>query len=95
MPGGLAFRQDRDEAPDRSHRIHFANLPARCVIKIYSLDGDLVRELVHDMDPDDPTSSHHEWNLITRNTQLVVTGLYYFVVESAERTQIGKFAIIR
>ena len=92
---GLESRFDREEAPDRSHRIHFANLPARCIIKIYSLDGDLVRELVHDMDPDDPTSSHHEWNLITRNTQLAVTGLYYFVVESAQRTQIGKFAIIR
>jgi hypothetical protein len=92
---GFESRQVRDEAPDRAHRIHFANLPAKCTIKIFTLDGDLVRELTHDMDPADPTSSHHEWNLITRNTQLVVTGLYYFVVESAERTQIGKFAIIR
>ncbi len=92
---GLESRMNRDEAPDRSHRIHFANLPPKCTIRIYSLDGDLVRELNHDMDPSDPTSSHHEWNLITRNTQLAVTGLYYFVVESETRTQIGKFAIIR
>jgi len=92
---GLENRLDRDQSEDRRQRIHFANLPAKCVIKIFSLDGDLVRELVHNMDPAEPTSSHHEWNLITRNTQLAVTGLYYFVVESAERTQLGKFAIIR
>jgi hypothetical protein len=38
---------------------------------------------------------HDSWDFITRNTQDVVSGLYYYVVESAERTQIGKFAIIR
>ena len=92
---GLESRQNRTEAPDRAHRIHFANLPAKCTIRIFTLDGDMVRELYHDMDPSDPTSSHEEWNLITRNTQLAVTGLYYFVVESDKRTQIGKFAILR
>ena len=92
---GLESRLNRVEAPDRAHRIHFANLPAKCTIRIFTLDGDMVRELHHDMDPSNPTSSHDEWNLITRNTQLTVTGLYYFVVESDERTQIGKFAIIR
>lgn len=92
---GLESRLNRTEAPDRAHRIHFANLPATCTISIYSLDGDLVRIIHHDVDPADPTSSHNEWNLITRNTQLAVTGLYYFVVESDQRTQIGKFAIIR
>jgi len=54
-----------------------------------------VRELIHDKPPSDPTASHEQWNLITRNTQAVVTGLYYFVVESEGRTQIGKFAIIK
>lgn len=92
---GLESRLDRTEAPDRSHRIHFANLPAKCTIRIYTLDGDMVRVIHHDMDPSDPTSSHDEWNLITRNTQLAVTGLYYFVLESEGRTQIGKFAILR
>ncbi|MDH4035528.1 MAG: hypothetical protein OEV80_17170, partial [candidate division Zixibacteria bacterium] len=92
---GLESRLDRDEAEDRSHRIHFANLPAKCIIRIFTLDGDMVRELRHDMDPSDPTASHDQWNLITRNTQLAVTGLYYFVVESEDRTQIGKFGIIR
>jgi hypothetical protein len=84
-----------DRADDRMQRIHFANLPPKCTIRIFSLDGDLVRELVHDEDPASPSASHDTWDLISRNTQLVVSGLYYWVVESPERTQMGKLAIIR
>lgn len=82
-------------ADERARRIHFANLPAKCTISIYSIDGDLVREIFHDVDSSDPTASHDEWDMITRNTQAVVSGLYYFVIESAGRTQIGKLSIIR
>jgi len=89
---GLA-RQDRPD--DRVRRIHFANLPPRCTIRIYSLDGDLVRQIEHDVDPSDPLANHDTWDLITRNTQLVVSGLYYWTVESRDgKTQIGKLAII-
>jgi hypothetical protein len=81
--------------PDRLRRIHFANLPAKCTIRIYTLDGDLVREIVHDRDPADPTASHDEWDLITRNTQLVVSGIYYWTVEDENgNTQVGKQVII-
>ncbi|MGD8604692.1 MAG: hypothetical protein PVF49_08970 [Anaerolineales bacterium] len=82
--------------PDRLRRIHFANLPARCTISIFSLDGDLVRQWDHDMDPNDPASSHDEWDLITRNTQRVVSGIYYWTVaEPNGKTQIGKLVIIK
>ncbi|MBN1212169.1 MAG: hypothetical protein JXA92_06280, partial [candidate division Zixibacteria bacterium] len=81
--------------PDRMRRLHFANLPARCTIRIYTLDGDLIREIEHDMNPADPTAMHEEWDMITRNTQRVVTGIYYWVVEEPNGdTQIGKFVII-
>ncbi len=79
----------------RTREVHFANLPARCTIKIYSLDGDHIITLEHDA-PDDPAGSNHSWDMITRNRQLAVTGLYYWVVESPDgRSQIGKFAIIQ
>ncbi|HDL02018.1 MAG TPA: hypothetical protein ENH23_07280, partial [candidate division Zixibacteria bacterium] len=42
-------------ARDRIRAIHFANLPPKCTIKIFSLDGDLVREIIHDSDPLSPT----------------------------------------
>ena len=85
----------RDDLPDdRARAIHFANLPHNCTIRIYTLDGDLVREIHHDKQPGDVQSSHDSWDLTTRNTQAVVSGLYYWVVESSERTQIGKLVII-
>ncbi len=82
-------------AAERARRLHFVNLPAKCTIRIFSIDGDLVRELDHDKDQSDPTASVDEWNMITRNTQAVVSGLYYYVIESETDTQIGKFAIIK
>ena len=82
-------------AAERGRRLHFANLPPKCTIRIFSLDGDLVREFEHDKDQSDPTASVDEWDMITRNTQAVVSGLYYFVIESETDTQIGKFAIIK
>ena len=82
-------------AADRIRAVHFVNLPPKCTIKIYSLDGDLIREIDHDKPADDPTSGHDQWNLITRNTQLIVSGLYYWVVESEfGETQIGKLVIV-
>jgi hypothetical protein len=87
--------RDGSMAEERARLLHFANLPPKCTIKIFSLDGDLVRELTHDKSPDDPTASHETWNLITRNTQAIVTGLYYFVVDSDQGTQIGKIVILK
>ncbi|MEW5796292.1 MAG: hypothetical protein AB1772_08005 [Candidatus Zixiibacteriota bacterium] len=80
---------------DKTRLIHFANLPPRCTISIFSLDGDLIRELKHDVDPEDYLANHATWDLINRNMQLVVTGLYYWVVEDDRgNVQIGKLVII-
>jgi hypothetical protein len=93
---GFEGRDARWYIPDRLRRIHFANLPAKCTISIFSLDGDLVREWEHDMDPNDPASSHDEWDLISRNTQRVVSGIYYWTVAEPDgKTQIGKLVIIK
>ena len=81
--------------PDRTRVLHFANLPPKCTIRLYTLDGDLLREINHDVDPNRAEATHEEWNLITRNHQLVVSGLYYWVVETPSgETQIGKLAVI-
>ncbi len=93
---------------DRARLIHFANVPAKCIISIFSLDGDLVREIDHDMnplydsdpdnnsDPINPNASHATWDLITRNTQAAVSGLYYWTVENrlTGEIQMGKLVII-
>ncbi len=84
----------RDRPDDRVRQINFANLPRVCKISIFTLDGDLVRELDHNFPEGGPMAGHDSWDLITRNTQLTVSGLYFWVVESENGTQIGKFAII-
>jgi len=86
---GYEGRTESDRPLNRTRDIHFANLPERCTIRIYTLDGDLVRTIDHD------GGAHDTWNLITRNTQLIVTGLYYWAVESPTgATQMGKLAIV-
>ena len=93
---GFEGRTDDDRPPDRTRALNFANLPPKCTIRIFTVDGDLVREIKHDKDPSiDSKASHEYWNLITRNTQMIVTGLYYWTVENPNGdVQIGKLAVI-
>ncbi len=92
---GFEGRTEPDRPDYRVRAINFANLPPKCTIRIYSLDGDLIREIDHDLAADDPAASHETWNMITRNTQMVTSGLYYWTVEDADgQVQIGKLAII-
>ena len=86
--------RDRSGMRSRARRIHFANLPNVCKISIFSLDGDLVRELDHNFPEGGANAMHESWDFITRNAMLPVSGIYYYVIESEGRTQIGKFVII-
>lgn len=78
---------------DHSRRIHFVNLPPECRITIYTLDGDLVRRLEHP-GPFSDADSKIEWDLRSRNNELVSSGIYLFVVESKFGNQIGKLVLI-
>ncbi|MBD3234593.1 MAG: hypothetical protein GF315_12780 [candidate division Zixibacteria bacterium] len=86
--------EDLNEDPAYSQRIYFANLPGKCTIRIFTLDGDLVDQIPFDPQPgvDQPITS---WDLISRNTQSIVSGIYLFSVDSEEGRQIGKFVIIK
>jgi hypothetical protein len=90
--------RDRDRSDERARHVIFANLPEICTIRIFTLDGDLVKEIFHDSvnNPGEhPFPQAEEWNLITRNTQAVVTGLYLWQVESKWGEQIGKLVIMK
>jgi hypothetical protein len=76
-------------------RIHFINLPEECVIKIWTTDGDLVREIHHPDQLFSETNSSAYWDLITRNTQAIVSGLYIYSIESDQGTQLGKIVVIK
>ncbi len=81
--------------PQSSQRINFINLPPRCAIRIYTLDGDLVQQINHDKDPNSSDSGYDFWDMLSRNAQKVVAGMYLFSVESAEGRYIGKILIIQ
>jgi hypothetical protein len=77
-------------------RVVFANLPmAKNKISIFTLDGDLVAEVEHDGRDGYGQAS---WNLMSRNGQEVVSGIYLYVVASEDNRFedfIGKFVIVR
>ena len=91
------FQQFAPNADDPTgQRVMFANLPAcRNRITIFTLDGDLVQELWHD-----GTTGHGEmpWNLVSRNGQEVVAGIYIYVVQPVDKrfeAFRGKFVVIK
>lgn len=74
-------------------RIDFIHVPAGAKIKIFTIRGELVKELRHDGGLSDGTVS---WDLRTRENLEVAYGLYLYHVELkgvGEKT--GKFAIIK
>jgi hypothetical protein len=44
---------------------------------------------------DNPNDGEARWNLISRNGQDIVSGIYLFTVESKQGTQRGRFVVIR
>ena len=80
---------------DHERRIHFINLPYEALIKIYTLSGDLVKELEHGPNsPVSDTDSRVQWNMRSRNNELVASGIYIYSVESASGNYVGKLVII-
>jgi hypothetical protein len=68
----------------------FINLPGECTIEIYTLDGDLVKEIRHN----DGTGTEF-WDIRSNYNQLLSTGVYFYYIESKVGEKIGKFAIVR
>ncbi len=77
-------------------RVEFRNLPrSKNTVKIFTLSGDLVAEIPHDGRDGDGSVS---WNLVSRNGQEIVSGIYLFSVESDDNKfnrVVGKFTVIR
>ena len=75
---------------DINAQLRFYNLPRKCTIRIYSLAGQLVQTIEHDVD-----QNVHAYFQLTRNNQLIASGLYFFVVDSPDGARAnGKFVII-
>ncbi|MBN1755292.1 hypothetical protein JW877_03660 [bacterium] len=89
-----------EEDPSRewteySRKIRFLNLPQKATIRIFTVDGDLVKELEHDFG--EMGLDTEDWDLISRNDQAIVSGIYIYVVtdEESGESQEGKLVIIK
>ncbi len=92
---GFEGRGLQDFPLERTRRVNFINLPLVCTISIYSLDGDLVRQVVHNRADGGAEATHDSWDVVSRNLLPVVSGIYYWVVETPNGdTQMGKIVLI-
>ncbi len=73
--------------------IQFFNLPGKVTIKIFTENGDLVQTIDHDS----PVSSGYEnWDMITRNQQVISSGVYIAVFQKPNgEVAHQKFIVVR
>jgi len=84
----LYFTSGRGE-----RRVDFIHLPTVCTIKIFSLDGKLVRTLEHQSPQED---GHHSWDLTSKDGLDVAPGIYIFhVAAPGIGEKMGRFALIK
>jgi hypothetical protein len=75
---------------DINTQLRFYNLPRKATIRVFSYSGQLVQTIEHDADKID-----HAYFQVTRNNQLIASGVYFYVVETPEGSRChGKFVII-
>jgi hypothetical protein len=91
--GSASFEPERFAISGRGERrMEFRNLPQRCVVKIYTVRGELVQTLRHD----GSLNGMVPWNLRTKDNLDVAPGLYIFHVDGGETgSYTGKFAIVK
>lgn len=75
-------------------KIGFMGLTKKCTIRIFSYSGQLIQTIDHDTP--ETSGYEQEWFQITRNNQVMASGVYFYVVEDAAtgKRATGKFVII-
>ena len=87
-------------ASEENKKLNFSNLPAKCVITIYTLSGDIVKVIEHDQNYNGSDSrwystnantdetvfsgGEHSWDLLSKDNQLLARGLYLFAVKDKQ-----------
>ena len=95
----------REEDPSGT-KVTFMNLPrTKGTIHVYTLAGDLVIDIPFDgrvptdlqfgKDPVTAGQGSKAWNLISRNGQRIVSGIYLYSVDTELGRKVGRFVIIR
>ncbi|MFN0158026.1 MAG: hypothetical protein ACKVRP_08160 [Bacteroidota bacterium] len=70
--------------------LKFNNLPPRCTIHIFTLDGDRVQTIEHDRD-----NGTEDWNMRGSGGREIAPGVYIYLVKTDTAEKIGRFAVIK
>lgn len=73
------------------NEVHFINLPPRARIRIYTVAGDLIRDLSHDS----PVKDFERWDLKNAHGRDVDSGIYMYRVESGTFFVQNRLIVIR
>lgn len=90
VPNPYNISASNKVAFDVQDRLYFLNIPGDCTIKIYTELGELIYTINHNNGSGDAS-----WDSRTSSGQIVVSGLYIAVIESAAGRAIKKFVVIR
>ena len=89
-----AFEAENIYSNGRGPReIQFRNLPAECIIRIYTVSGELVQTIFHNTSIDNGMVA---WDLLTKDNLSVSYGIYIYHIEAPGIGEhIGKLALIK
>ena len=104
------FVTNRAVTAEGTDKIFFTHLPPRCTVRIYTLAGELVREIEHEytapFSPDERLAQGDRggtatFELLNLYNQALASGIYIYHVEARDESntvignKISRFAIIR
>jgi hypothetical protein len=73
--------------------LHFTHLPMRCTIRIYTVQGELVKVLEHNTAFDNGTET---WDMLTKDNLDIAYGVYVYHIDAPNiGHRVGKFAVIK
>ncbi len=79
---------------NQRRRIMFTHIPADCRIKIFTVSGVLVDEIIVNNKPENGII---HWDMLTRENLEIAAGMYIYHIDSIEtgKEKVGKFAVIK
>ncbi len=91
VPNPFVQKSGFEGSGEVNDKIGFYGLPANCTIRIFSYAGQLVQTIEHN----DPVYST-AWLQVTRSTQEIASGIYFYVVSTPEGEKTsGKFIVVK
>ena len=79
---------------NQRRKIMFTHVPADCIIKIFTVSGVLVDEILVN---NQPNNGIVHWDMLTRENLEIAAGMYIYHIDAQQigEEKVGKFAVIK